>query len=150
MVCDFLTLLHCRSAILSLDLAHCAVLGDTLQLSSRWVLATVTALWMSMSSLPPAWAQSFDNLLRQVPGLVFDEFVRDAPQTRPGPGARRAPIMVDAIPVAQCREIQSALAVLGFDVGTVDGQCGPRSLRAIRAFQESLGAPATGTLTERQ
>jgi hypothetical protein len=44
------------------------------------------------------------------------------------------------------RLIQQALASEGFDPGTPDGQFGPRTRAAIRAWQAARGAPETGYL----
>ncbi|MAZ19083.1 MAG: hypothetical protein CL535_22500 [Ahrensia sp.] len=46
--------------------------------------------------------------------------------------------------------IQQALNEKGFPVGTPDGIFGPKTEAAIRAFQDSIGAEATGTLTDRE
>jgi len=42
------------------------------------------------------------------------------------------------------RAIQTMLNAGGFDAGTPDGQWGPASQRAMRAYQESVGLPETG------
>lgn len=42
------------------------------------------------------------------------------------------------------RDAQDKLNYLGFDTGTPDGQMGPRTRSAIRAFQRSLGLAETG------
>ncbi len=46
--------------------------------------------------------------------------------------------------------LQAALARLGFLAGKVDGFYGPSSRAAISRFQQSIGAPKTGWLTEEQ
>ena len=46
--------------------------------------------------------------------------------------------------VDMIREAQDKLNYLGFDTGTPDGQMGPRTRSAIRAFQRSIGLPETG------
>ena len=48
------------------------------------------------------------------------------------------------------RRVQSALAAQGFDPGPADGVFGPRTQRAIQAWQASSGYTATGTLTGAQ
>ncbi|MDE2906617.1 MAG: peptidoglycan-binding domain-containing protein, partial [Acidobacteriota bacterium] len=48
------------------------------------------------------------------------------------------------------RQIQRNLIVLGFNPGPADGQFGPRTRRAIAAWQGSQGAPETGYLNEAQ
>ncbi len=50
---------------------------------------------------------------------------------------------------AMIREAQDKLNYLGFDTGTPDGQMGPRTRSAIRAFQRSLGLPETGQVDSR-
>lgn len=50
---------------------------------------------------------------------------------------------------AMIREAQDKLNYLGFDTGTPDGQMGPRTRSAIRAFQRSLGLPETGEVDNR-
>ncbi|CTQ55819.1 Polar organelle development protein [Roseibium album] len=47
---------------------------------------------------------------------------------------------------AMIREAQDKLNYLGFETGTPDGQMGPRTRSAIRAFQRSLGLPETGSV----
>ncbi|WP_298959220.1 peptidoglycan-binding protein [uncultured Roseibium sp.] len=58
------------------------------------------------------------------------------------PAAQAAVKAVDN--TAMVREAQDKLNYLGFDTGTPDGQMGPRTRSAIRAFQRSLGLPETG------
>lgn len=48
---------------------------------------------------------------------------------------------------AMVLEAQNRLNDLGFDAGTPDGQIGPRTQEAIRAFQRSMGKPETGTVS---
>ena len=48
------------------------------------------------------------------------------------------------------RSVQIALDKLGFDPGDIDGIIGRNTRAAIRAFQNSIDAPQTGTLTESQ
>jgi hypothetical protein len=44
--------------------------------------------------------------------------------------------------------VQSALTLLGYDLGTVDGVFGPRSRDALAQFQADNGLPATGEIDE--
>ena len=39
------------------------------------------------------------------------------------------------------------LAERGFDPGTPDGQIGPRTREAVRAFQQANGLPVTGAIS---
>ena len=50
----------------------------------------------------------------------------------------------------QRRRIQAALAAAGFDPGPADGKFGPKTRRAIEAWQEAAGYAATGDLTGEQ
>ena len=47
---------------------------------------------------------------------------------------------------ADRRQIQTALARLGYDPGPVDGVFGPQTLAAIRRFQQAIGAEPTGVI----
>ena len=57
------------------------------------------------------------------------------------------PPLVRPIVDAELLQVQRKLAAQGYDVGTPDGVMGPRTLRAIAAYQRSVGAVPTGTLT---
>lgn len=45
--------------------------------------------------------------------------------------------------------VQSALAQLGYDVGSPDGVAGPKTVIAIRSFEEATGMNASGTVNPR-
>ena len=47
------------------------------------------------------------------------------------------------------KSMQAKLNALGFDVGGVDGQIGPNTRKAIRAWQKSQGLPADGYMEQR-
>ena len=47
------------------------------------------------------------------------------------------------------RSVQSALAHLGFDVGTPDGLAGPKTTEAIRAFERATGMSERGEINPR-
>ena len=47
---------------------------------------------------------------------------------------------------AMVEQAQTKLNALGFDTGIPDGQVGPRTRSAVRAFQRSLGLPETGEI----
>ena len=51
---------------------------------------------------------------------------------------------------ADRRQIQTALARLGYDPGSVDGVFGPLTRVAIRHYQQSIGAEQTGIITADQ
>ncbi len=60
---------------------------------------------------------------------------RPAPAAESGPVVYMGPLVLD---------IQKHLAVAGWDPGPVDGILGPRTGRAIAAFQAAVGLPADG------
>lgn len=75
----------------------------------------------------------FQNLLS-----IMNENVR----ANPGGGAVVGP-QVDA----ELLQVQRQLAAQGYDVGVPDGVMGPRTLRAIAAYQQTIGTVPTGVLT---
>ena len=52
--------------------------------------------------------------------------------------------------VADARDVQIALARLGYYDGRIDGVFGPETRAAIRRWQHEIGAELTGTLTGAQ
>lgn len=48
---------------------------------------------------------------------------------------------------SEVEELQTILAALGYDVGTVDGVYGPRTGAAVQAVQQQLGLPVDGVPT---
>lgn len=50
----------------------------------------------------------------------------------------------------QLRQVQIALAQLGYYSGRIDGLAGPETTAAVRRFQQELRQPVTGTLTGAQ
>lgn len=52
--------------------------------------------------------------------------------------------------LASLLRVQIALDSLGFDPGPIDGVLGPRTLDAIRRYQEAARMPVTGELTDEQ
>ena len=55
-----------------------------------------------------------------------------------------------ALDASQRRHIQATLAAAGFDPGPADGKFGPRTRRAIEAWQQASGYVVTGDLTNEQ
>ncbi|MEL6452539.1 MAG: peptidoglycan-binding domain-containing protein [Pseudomonadota bacterium] len=69
------------------------------------------------------------------------------PRTRTTAAAPKKTYRPKIPATAEGREIQSSLNYFGFDAGTVDGQVGQRTRRAISQYQRYMGYPETGTLT---
>ena len=62
-----------------------------------------------------------------------------------GPGVQAAwPLDLRALTRGEVLALQTALNQRGFDSGTPDGQVGPATRQALRAFQRSVGLPADG------
>jgi peptidoglycan hydrolase-like protein with peptidoglycan-binding domain len=71
--------------------------------------------------------------------------LRELLPTVPNEQLSVSPSTPESVPAASdLRLVQSTLAFLRFDPGTVDGKPGPRTRSAIRDFQGSCGAMATG------
>lgn len=65
---------------------------------------------------------------------------------RLGVDGAAAPSQTKAGAAMSAREAQERLNALGYNVGTPDGDIGPRSMRALRSFQKDNGIPETGRL----
>ena len=65
-------------------------------------------------------------------------------------GGGRESARAVSLDAGERRRIQAALAAEGFDPGPADGQYGPKTRRAIQAWQQAKGLAATGELTTRQ
>jgi membrane-bound lytic murein transglycosylase B len=62
-----------------------------------------------------------------------------------GPGVQGAwPRDEQALSREQVKTLQTALGAHGFDAGAADGQMGPATRQALRAWQRSQGLPADG------
>ena len=77
------------------------------------------------------------------------------PQARPGPRnpkPRRTRTTVNRSQYshAEAMRIQTALNMLGYEAGTVDGVVGPSTRRAISTFQIEIDETPTGVLTSKQ
>jgi photosystem II stability/assembly factor-like uncharacterized protein len=70
--------------------------------------------------------------------------------TAKGPAAGRTPLTGPATPGLSdmVRRAQAALNTAGYDVGTPDGQTGPRTVAAIRKFQTDRNLPLSSRLDE--
>lgn len=73
-------------------------------------------------------------------GHLADRIAGGGPLMRPPPDA--APITRGGV-----ERLQQYLAEQGYDVGSIDGQLGPRSLAALRALQRERGLVADGYVT---
>lgn len=66
------------------------------------------------------------------------------------PAGPRATIGTFKTTRSEVRDYQMRLNRLGFDTGTPDGLVGKKTRAGVSAFQASIGAPQTGTLTDDQ
>ena len=66
-----------------------------------------------------------------------------------GPGVQAAwPKDLAPLSRDQVKALQAALGARGFDAGAADGQAGPATARALRAWQRTQGLPADGFPTQ--
>ena len=94
--------------------------------------------WAETATRPDARREAFDHCTRAGGEAceVFADVCVDAPAAEAALGLDRA----------ARRRIQERLQAAGFDAGVADGLFGPRTRAAIRQWQESRTAPATGYL----
>lgn len=57
-------------------------------------------------------------------------------------------VMPPQMGLAYARAIQKELAERGYDTGPADGVIGPRTVRAIEAYQRDAGLPVDGVATD--
>jgi len=63
---------------------------------------------------------------------------------RGAPFARSWPREDRMLTSAERKELQTLLAIRGFEPGTVDGKVGPKTRAAVRAYQTSVGLVPDG------
>lgn len=100
--------------------------------------ATLTTLADRIPEWIPEWTGGEGKMAQSVRPRV----VETAPVPEPGP--------VPAGPShEEIKAVQSDLAELGYNPGSVDGNLGWRTKRAIRAFQKDTGMKADGMITQK-
>jgi peptidoglycan hydrolase-like protein with peptidoglycan-binding domain len=131
---------------------------------SSYLTLPVAAL-LALSPVRPAAALDGDTLLKAIvggviTGIVVNELNRDrdrgsdvvSTQNRPlrlEPPADYAPEFPREAPGGAVRDVQRALTFFGFDAGPADGVIGARTEAAVRDYQQWMGYPVTGRLSER-
>ncbi|MFN3262550.1 MAG: peptidoglycan-binding domain-containing protein [Pikeienuella sp.] len=120
---------------------------------SRQML-TIIAAFVAFAG--PAFAQQ-RICVEELAGTCLkwrEEAPRAAAPASPAPSAAVSPEAAAerslGLGAAERRAIQTGLNAEGLDAGAPDGAFGPRTRRAIAAFQRSRGEPATGFLTADQ
>lgn len=116
-------------------------------------MLTIIAAFAALA--PPAFAQQ-RVCVEELAGTCL-KWREEAPRATPAAPAAPAAISPDAaaerrlgLDASERRAIQAGLNAEGFDAGAPDGAFGPRTRRAIAAFQRGRGEPATGYLTAQQ
>ncbi len=89
-----------------------------------------------------------ENFKLKTPEPAANKVVTDPEWADAGIGATNASVggsdRIDY--TAMVRKAQTQLNQLGFDTGTPDGEMGPRTRSAVKAFQRSLGLKETGVI----
>ncbi|MDZ7710619.1 MAG: peptidoglycan-binding domain-containing protein [Roseovarius sp.] len=110
---------------------------------SKIIIPTVCAA-LSLSPAPAAANDAIKILGGLAIGAAIGSAVKGQQQQRRQQQVRRAPNPQRQ----QNRQVQTALNAFGFPVGAVDGALGPKSRAAIRNYQDYMGYPSTGQLTD--
>ena len=107
--------------------------------------------WAPVSKPPAAPARKSPGVRKRFNGPSAQ--ARSRPATKGGPGSNSTsstpPESATVKPTADVvRQAQEALRRAGYEIGTPDGQAGPRTVGAIKRFQSDRYLPATGQLDE--
>jgi len=113
--------------------------GSKIGIACAFGVAVFHVLWAAGQ---PAHAATLEPLL-DIEGLATFETAAGAPLEE-----QRAISPRVGYSAALVRRIQSGLAEQGFYLGAVDGQYGPRTEAAIRAYQQSADLPIDGLPSE--
>lgn len=98
------------------------------------------------------WRELYElnkNLLsdpnRIFPGMVL-KLPGAAPETKPEPKSEggSGPLVRQGMNGEGVRKLQERLKELGFDPGPIDGDAGPKTINALKAFQQARGLEADG------
>jgi hypothetical protein len=88
-----------------------------------------------------------DTLLAKMSATEIDEAERRVREWQPQSQAEFLRAREEAAR-AVTKEVQTLLNLLGFDVGTPDGNAGPKTRTAISAFQLQIGMPTDSLVTD--
>ena len=117
--------------------------------SSSTAIATI--LLLTAPSLAFAQGNLFGDMLRLGGAIIVNDAINRQQQQQTNQPAPRSSggNQVSSNETRILRmEIQRRLNLLGLDAGVPDGVFGPRTRRAVSAFQNAIGTPATGAITE--
>lgn len=110
------------------------------------------AFAIAVTSAQPAFA-SGENIIGGIIGiggaLIINEISKgNSQKSKRSSQQRRQLTEAQRAEIEEKKEIQRRLNTLGFDTGKPDGKFGPKTRRAVSAFQSSVGAAPTGTLSQ--
>ena len=86
-----------------------------------------------------------DSDIAEIARLRIEGLSADHPEDRAVPEAE-ADVPLE-LTHQEVRRVQARLAILGHDPGGADGLLGPKTTRAVTAYQEAHGLEVTGTLS---
>jgi hypothetical protein len=89
-----------------------------------------------------------EALVNQECGIDGGEGGSKTPDVLPNKNPGRAKKTEIDLPLADRKGLQAALALLGYDIGKIDGSLGTRTRTAIADIQKRYGLPITGEIDE--
>lgn len=110
------------------------------------------AFAIAVTGAQPAFA-SGENIIGGIIGiggaLIINEIAKgNSQKSKKSSQKRRQLTEAQRAEIEEKKEIQRRLNTLGFNTGKPDGKFGPQTRRAVSAFQSSVGAAPTGTLSQ--
>ncbi len=124
---------------------------------NRRALASLLALSVGLTPVAPVHAQDLDRAVGALIGAIIGGAIQEHQRQRQRQQTTRQPQRAQPARPAvsqaqrqQTRDVQTALNFFGFPAGAVDGAMGPNTRNAIRAYQQAMGFPVTGTLDATQ
>ena len=121
------------------DRAHLRQRMTSAQIADAQKLSRELADWIKAKDV----AKVEDELSRELASLTEDGVDEPTPTSISGNSVHSSDPSHDAV-----RQAQSFLALLGYDIGSMDGLFGEHTMAAVRQFQQDMGITSTGRISE--